>query len=384
MQKSIFSIPKLCKAQKGWYVHFRYNGKQKRYKIGFNNIDNLKERELYFNELARQLHKKLKNGWNPFDENSTGEESLLFCYALDFALEKKKPRIAPKTYAGYKSTISFIKKSIDILSMNYLNIHEVKRVHIRSIIEQTKDTRKWSNKSYNKNLNYLSAIMDELLHWDLIEINPCTKIRRLPEEESIFNRTPTDEEHKKIKKELSKNHQYFCNFLEVEYYTGIRPKEILSIQLYMIDLDNREIHLPPKITKSGTKKRVVVINNHLYNLLLDMELSMYPKEFYLFGSYREKGKGNVGKFLDFIPGPTKIKRDTATKRWKRIVKDGLKINVNLYAYKHKGGDDKLKAGVNLDSIRNQYGHSDKKMTERYAKGIKGIYKQDIIDNSPEF
>ena len=52
----------------------------------------------------------------------------------------------------------------------------------------------------------------------------------------------------------------------------------------------------------------------------------------MFGSYRDKGKGNVGKFLDFIPGPTKIKRDTATKRWKRIVKDGLKINVNLYVF----------------------------------------------------
>lgn len=106
--------------------------------------------------------------------------------------------------------------------------------------------------------------------------------------------------------------------------------------------------------------------------------------FYLFGSYREKGRGNVGKYIDFIPGPTPIKRDTATKRWQKIVKIKLGIDVNMYAYKHKGADDKLIAGINLDSIRNQLGHSTKKMTSTYAKGITGVYKKDIIDNSPEF
>ena len=62
----------------------------------------------------------------------------------------------------------------------------------------------------------------------------------------------------------------------------------------------------------------------------------------------------------------------------------MRIDVNLYSYKGKGGDDKLKAGVSLDSIRNQYGHSTKKMTEIYVKEVTGFYKKDILKNSTNF
>lgn len=384
MYKSIFTAPKLSKAKKGWYVHFRYNGQQKRYKKGLNRIKNLKDRELYFNELKRQLHEKLKKGWNPNDVTQSFFDDMYICDALDFSLNKKKMSIAPKTYSGYKGTVKYVKMAIDELSLNYLVIDEVKRRHIRLIIEKGQQLRKWSNKTYNQNLNYLSAIFDELLHWDIIEINPCTKIRRLKVEESIANRVPTSQEHQTIKTELSLNHPFFCSFIETEYHTGIRPKEILSIQLNMIDLENREINLPPVITKTKTRKRKVIINNHLFELFYAMELHTYPQDYYLFGSYREKGRGNNGRKLDFIPGPTQLKRDTATKRWKKIVKDGLGIDVNMYAYKHKGADDKILNGVDLDSLRNQLGHSTKKMTSTYAREIKGVYKKDIIDNSPEF
>ncbi len=381
MSNKRFSIPKLCKSKTGWYVHFRFYGKQQRFK-GFGTIDCLEERELYYNELARELHKKLKTGWNPLDNVTT--DSMFFQNAIDFALEKKKGSITKKTYSGYSGTANFIKKAIDTLSLNYLKIHEVKRAHIRTVLDEAKEQRSWSNKSYNKNLNYLSALMDELLHWDIIEINPCTKIRRLKQEESVSNRVPTPEEHQKIKTELSLKHPFFCSFIETEYHSGARPAEILQIKLSMIDLKNREINLPPVITKTRTKKRKVIINNHLLEVFLQMQLHTFPKDYYLFGSYRQSGRGNNGNKLDFIPGPTRIKPDTATKRWKRIVKDGLGINVNMYAYKHKGADDKLIAGVDLDSIRNQLGHSTKKMTTTYAREITGIYKKDIIDNSPEF
>lgn len=152
----------------------------------------------------------------------------------------------------------------------------------------------------------------------------------------------------------------------------------------MISLRHREIILPTEITKVGKVDRTIVIDDGLMEVLIEMEIEKYPKDFYLFGSFRESGRGNVGKHLDFICSTTPIKRDTATKRWCKIVKDDLGINVNMYSYKHKGGNDKLRAGVDLDSIRNQYGHSSTKMTKTYVKEITGFYKDDIIKNSTEF
>ena len=206
----------------------------------------------------------------------------------------------------------------------------------------------------------------------------------LPVSESNYHKSANDDEHLIIKECLSKHHPDYYNYIRTLYHTGARPIEILSIQLNMVNLENREINLPPIVTKTGIKYRDIIINDYLMHIFMKMEILKYPDDFYLFGSYRQKGKGNIGKHLDFIPGPTPIRRDTATNRWKRIVKDGLGIDVTQYSYKHKGGDDKLIAGVNFDSIREQFGHTTKKMTKTYVKKIKGVYKKDIIDNSPDF
>jgi integrase len=113
-----------------------------------------------------------------------------------------------------------------------------------------------------------------------------------------------------------------------------------------------------------------------------MNLENLPNDYYLFGSFREPGKGNIGKFNDFIPGPTKMNRDTATRRWETIVKKGLGISMNLYAMKHLGADRKILAGLEIDSLRELYGHTSRLMTEKYARVVKEVHRKNILENSP--
>ena len=42
------------------------------------------------------------------------------------------------------------------------------------------------------------------------------------------------------------------------------------------------------------------------------------------------------------------------------------------------------AGMDLDALRELYGHTSKLMTEKYAKVIKEVYRKQIMENSPEF
>ena len=113
MKKPIYSTPKLCKASKGWYVHFRYSGIQKRYKFKLNYITDLNERDREFNMLRRALHQKLKEGWNPLvpEVVELGDEMTLLS-ALDFCLEKIQKRLKPKSYSGYNCTVDTVKKTI--------------------------------------------------------------------------------------------------------------------------------------------------------------------------------------------------------------------------------------------------------------------------------
>ncbi len=385
--KSIYTIPKVVKyddLSKPWFVYFRYNKVLFRYKYGINYINNYKKREVEANLLRDALYQKLKEGWNPQVPDPIQQQSnLTFIEALDFALEKKTPNIGKKTISGYKGTINFIKTSTALVSLNKLPIVETKRAHIKLIMEKAKEERNWTNNAYNKHLNHLKAILSELIQWDIIENNPAHKINNLEVTESNANTPASVQEIETIKTELETKHPDFYTFLITIFHTGIRPEEILKIKLEMVNLKKSEIILPAEITKTK-RKRIVPINQYLMVHYKKMNFDRLPKEYYLFGSFRESGKGNIGKHKDFIPGPTHINRDTATKRWEKIVKKGLGIQMNMYALKHHGANMKILAGLELDSLRELYGHSSKLMTEKYAKVVKEVHRKNILENSPEF
>lgn len=274
--------------------------------------------------------------------------------------------------------------AIKSLHFNYLTVSETKRAHIRRLANEVKLKRKWSNKAHNKYLGHIKSVLSVLVDWDIIERNPAHLIKQLPEEDSNANVPASPDEHQIIKEHLENSHPHFYVYVATIFHTGIRPKEVLGITLRMVDLSKRQIILPANITKTK-KERIVPINDHLSSMLYDMELDGFPLDFFLFGSYREPGQGNRSKSnLDFVPGPTRIRRNTASMKWKKIVKDGLGIDVNLYSNKHAGANAKILAGIDLDALRELYGHSSKLMTMRYAKAVKEVYRKQIMEKSPEF
>ncbi|TDO66951.1 integrase [Flavobacterium chryseum] len=383
--KSIYTIPKVVKyddLSKSWFIYFRYDKKLFRFKYGINYISNYKKREAEANILRDALHQKLKEGWNPLlPELVIDDPKLTLIESLDFAIEKKKPNIGSKTFSGYNGTIKFMKNSIEALSLNNLLITDTKRSHIKLIMEKAAEQRKWTNSAYNKHLNHLKAILSELIQWDIIPTNPAHKINNLAVAESRANVPASDNDFFKIKKEMQSKHSNFWNFCSTIFYTGIRPEEILKITLEMIDLENSKITLPPEITKTN-RERVVPINQHLIEIFKSMQFGNLPDNYYLFGSFRQSGKGNVGAKLDFIPGSTKLKRDTATKRWERIVKKGLEINMNLYAMKKHGANKMILAGVSIDALKDLFGHTSQVTTQIYITDLKEINRKNILENAP--
>lgn len=386
--KSIYTIPKVVKyddLSKSWFVYFRYDKKLFRFKYGINYINNYKKREAEANLLRDALHEKLKLGWNP---NIPDIYSIVNDYnlidALDFALDKKKSVLAKKSISAYTGSLNFIKEAIKELGLSYISIKDIRRIHIKTILEKVKEQRNATNKSYNKYLTHFGAILSELIQYDIIETNPADKIKHLPVEESILHNPASIKDIEKIKTELKLKDPNFYNFVSVIFHLGIRPDEILQIQLSMIDFENGIITLIPKNTKGRKKYRILPINKHLMEFFDSMYLQHLPKDFYLFGSFRMPGKGNVGPKLDFIPGPTHINRDTATRRWEKIVKIGLKIYMTLYAMKKHGANMKLSSGISLEAISEQFGHSKIETTKIYTTMLNEINRNEVLLKAPAF
>jgi integrase len=379
-----YTLPKISKTTSLWYVHFRYEGKQFRYKLHYNKIEDLKERQMYFEDLCREILTDLKAGWNPNIKGiSTPKSELTLIEALKFALEKKKPNISPKTYSGYNGSLNFLETAIKNIGLTNLCIVDCKRIHIKLIMESAKELNTWSNKAHNKHLNHFKAILSELLQFDIIEVSPAYNVKNLKVSAPDANHPASKTDMQRIRTELETNHYNFYIFCITIFFTGIRPEEILKIKLSMVNLKDSTITLPPEITKTN-KKRIVPISHFLLPYYESMQFGNLPKSYYLFGSFREPGKGNLGKFEDFIPGPTHINRDTATRRWEAIVKKKLKIPMSMYAMKKAGANALILAGVSINAIKDLFGHTSEVTTQIYITNLKEVNRKEILEKGTDF
>jgi integrase len=402
MNQSIsYTEPKLYHGSNAWFVGFEITnhltGKTKRMQSrkGINYITRKDEKIRHANALIKWWKDRLENGWMP-DEwiSDVPKNSLIFPVtkfndALDFALDNCV--VARKTKSGYKGSVKFFKEAAVALHLN-MAIKDIDRPHIMLMLKWIKEKRNWSNHAYNKHLGYICAVIARLMDWKVIKFNPAEKIKTLPVAETRKFIPYTDEEKIKIREHLFTNHYRFFVFMLSIYHCGLRPKEALALKIKDIDLANQLITILPDLEaeNSKTKKiRYIPINNHLLIFLREFELQNYPGEYFLFGSPFEKGHGRRGNISSkhpdyFKPSAVRVKRDTVTKLWKEIIIDDLGIKKYLYAGKHSGADAKILAGIDLDTLKELYGHSSKFMTEKYVSVLMEVHKKKIIEHSPEF
>jgi len=405
-----YTTPLLCSwkddLSKAWFIYFDITHPstgeihRKQFRGGINYYRTVQERTGAGKALMKVWRDRLKAGWNPWgiepDAIVTELDKITFNKAMDFALSKCKA--SESTKRAYGTCVRYIKRAAMALHLDQLPASEIKRRHIMLMLEYCTAELGWTNAAHNKNLGFLHAVLGKLIRWEVLEYNPSDKIDPLPVVETQKFIPYTPEEKQRIQEHLFVHHYPFYVYLMVIYHTGMRPKEVLALQIIDIDLHTGIIKILPDLEEENSKTksiRRIPINPHLAPFLRELQLETFDPAFYIFGSPAGPN-GNRGRGSDdgnvtgasrtdyFRPHPTRIKRDTATKLWKKIVMDQLGINKYQYAMKHTGGDDKILAGMDLDALRELYGHHSKFMTEKYASKIKEVRREHIMQHSPGF
>lgn len=421
-----YTVPKISTSNPSdWFVWFRYFHKGKwsnpiKCREGINRIKDLKKRTTEAEGLRDAREAWLKEGWNPIADpefsmrkiKQTTDVQLNFCEAMDFALKKKSVDLSKKSKQDYRNILNITKEAAITTGVGRLPVLQVKRIHILELLETLSRERSFSNHRYNMYLGCIRSMFTTLETWTICEYNPAAKIPTKAVAESNYYASFTEEEKIAIAEHLAKNHYQLFVVMQVVYQTGIRPKEVLALKVENINLQRRIITLVPDLQQETTKTKFVQhkpITNELWPFIKEMYLERFPGEYLVFGSPFEPGRGNRGserwgkKYrlgmnyktgrsgamrTDYLtPSPWRASRDTVTRLWEKLIKSketGLGINKCLYGAKHTGADDKILAGVDLDALRNMYGHRSKQMTERYAKQIRELYNSKIIEHSPSF
>ncbi|SZD73267.1 Uncharacterised protein [Candidatus Ornithobacterium hominis] len=167
---------------KRWYVWFRFNNVLRKYELDINKQKTYDARMESAIVLRDALKLKLESGWDPVADKIPFAPELPkmnLCDALDFALDKMNSRLAPKTFSGYKGSVNFIKDSAKRLKFNRLHVQNISRYQIKTMLEDVKSKRNWSEHAYNKHSGYLKSVFSELIEYEIIENNPLVGLRSL-------------------------------------------------------------------------------------------------------------------------------------------------------------------------------------------------------------
>lgn len=387
---------------KKWFVQFYFHEtdesgqilskKQLQFKGGINYYHKKSERLAEGNAFRSVIQDKLADDWHPVTDAYPQRELSAYQQwqekPITVALTEiqKEMKVSAETARAYRLAVNYFNACAVKVNLHDTKIKAVKR----STIIQIWNAYKKSDHAWNKNLGYIAALFSRITQLADLVVNPCFGIKKRSLQETAGYIPPTDAEQVEIKRKLITDHYLFYRYISVIYDAGMRPNEILALRISDINIDNRMIKIIPDSCRDNSKTksiRFVPITDDLLRFFEQMKLEEFPKHYYVFGSPAKPGRGWTGvksKKDYFLPAPVRIKRDTVTRLWKEIVKDGLGYSCDLYGLKHKGTDDKLLAGIDIDSLKTMYGHSSKRMTEKYASVLFRIHSKDIVSKSPSF
>ncbi|WP_158611989.1 tyrosine-type recombinase/integrase [Paenimyroides tangerinum] len=382
IKKSNFTTPIVTKNGDYQIIQFRFDGVRFRMSFDLNKIKDKKARNRQFEIYRAEIERKLNNGWNPnVNEEDEVQQSSYnsLSESLNFALEKKRETVRESTFKDYETTVSKFIKHSNKFKLVDSDIKDITRKDILNIFNDMTTAYKWANKSYNKYLGNVRTLFSVLTEWEYIDNNICRDISLKKTVQSDFYEPASDIELKLIKDKLSEDFSNLWDFVFFLFQTGLRPHEILLIQMKMIDLKNRVIILPKEIIKTSIK-RIVPIDEYIYDFLLSKDLSLLNKDFYLFGTNRPYKNKGVSNETDLIPAAEPLSRKTVSKWWQRKVEIPLGIDVKLYSFKHLTANKRLEAGQSLDDVQHLFGHTNKAMTRVYATHLTNIYVDRLKQN----
>ncbi|MCF6777868.1 site-specific integrase [Thiotrichales bacterium 19X7-9] len=168
----------------------------------------------------------------------------------------------------------------------------------------------------------------------------------------------SSQETSALMKALEDAEEIIRNIVLVAYYTGMRRGEIFSLDWSDIDFKTNQITLDKNNTKSG-KTRSIPMHGNIRQMLLDLS-------------------SNTSVGFVFKSPVTGGRLDNINKSWATLMQKAEIENFRFHDLRHNFASQLVMKGESLSVVRELLGHSDFKMTLRYAH-LAPEHKQRAVD-----
>lgn len=321
---------------------------------GMNRFKTIADRRAVTKVLLESELGQLKEGYNPIKgvtvEEVTNEvhPGTHLITALHYVFDRLK--CVKTTHTDIKSTLKYIEIAANALSLAATPIREVKRKHIKKMLDYCEETRStFTAKTFNRYRKNLGILFKELVELDAIESNI---IRDISKQKTIrkIKKVLTREESSAVSQFALKYDRRFYLLIHIFFHSGCRTTEIFRVKCKHVDLNRQTVLIT--VLKGNQPFEV---EKPIKDIAVDF--------------WREAMDG--AGLEDYIfstglkPGKVPISPSQATRRWKRHIKNKLGIAPNWYSLKHLN-TDQITSIKGLKTAGQLNSHTNEATTRIYA------------------
>ncbi|GLQ00103.1 recombinase [Methylophaga thalassica] len=230
-----------------------------------------------------------------------------------------------------------------------------------------------STSTSNRYIGTLKAMFNRAVEWEVIEQNPLNKVKKQKSDSRAIIRYLSVDEEQRLRatlrsrdRRLAESNPFYAGgrFTRLEAIlggfpdhvhpmvlllinTGMRRGEMFNLRWQDVDFVNKRITVVGNTSKTG-QTRYIPLNKEAFRVL-----DVWHKQ-----TKRSSGYVFVGKNGERF---TNI-----DKAWKVLLRDAQIQDFRLHDLRHHFASRLVSAGIDLNSVRELLGHTDIKMTLRYA------------------
>ena len=358
------------KTGKVWYVCYRLEGSTKKqsHKLGSTDVITVAQARDMVNEFMFHITK----GENPKRKKNTGDVTL-----YDFLKNDYGPWVIENRKGG--------KNTLDALLVTFKGLlnEAVAELKIGDIEKWRNERKAAGNKAVS--CNRYAAMLKAALNWgvkrELLESNPLARVEKLPEHDSDTKvrylsseersrlMEALDSRERKIRKERTSYNKWLSErgrvllpeidgayadhikpMVLISLNTGIRQGSLFSLTWGDIDFEENVLTLRAAVIKSG----------------ITLHLPMNKKVVEVLSHWHIQSTSITPDSLVFPSPKTGGKLDNVKKAWVRVLSDAQIEKFRWHDMRHDFASQLVMKGVDLNVVRELLGHSDLKMTLRYA------------------
>jgi integrase len=325
-----------------YYLFYRLNGKQVNYRLGIDGqMSPAQARDLAKNKIAEvtqgvdvqavRKHDRTKTKYSKFS-------TLRFFLEEKYApwLKSRNPKTAEKTIKAFESSFPTLMD----FQLSDINAWEIEKWRNKRLADGVKPA------TTNRQINTIKGCLSRAVEWGAIDSHDLRKVKTLTVDNSKVRYLSKDEETR-LRENLQACDSGFLDVIVLlALNTGMRKGELLSLEWSHVNFENKILTVDFQNAKSGNTRHLP-LNSQAFNTLKEWQQNTDDMGFV----FKDKNSLPLKDF-PYI--------------WGELLNKAQITNFRFHDLRHHFASKLVMASVDLNTVRELLGHSDLKMTLRYA------------------